>query len=107
VGEPPSRVPADGVFYTVTVSVADADSGAPVRMPLIAEVRDARGQSYARAWDVERLVPVAGAAPGTLRMVFDLPDHVVEPCLMLRRPGLLNRILGGASLSLVATGGTR
>lgn len=89
-GIPPARVPADGLFYTVTLAV-------PADTPLVATVMDAAGRSWRRARDVEdllhRTLPLADA-PRRVRFVFDLPDEVDGPRLVLREPGLLHRLFG-------------
>lgn len=95
-----ARVPADGVFYVVTLEVTEADSGAPAVGPLIAEVQDAFGRSYPRAVDIERLLAPEDARVAQIQLAFDLPDGVAAPRLVLRKPGVLNRMMGTASLAL-------
>jgi hypothetical protein len=97
-------VPADGVFYLVTLAVTDADSGAPRSVSLVAEVRDGLGRSYGRAWDVERLLIERRATPGIMQLAFDLPDDVPAPQLVVRRSGLLGRIVGAARIPLPGPG---
>lgn len=99
-GPPPRRVPADGVFYLVTLVVTDADSGAPRAVPIDAEVQDGIGRSYGRALDIERNFLRGRGAPGVVRLAFDLPDDVPAPQLVLRKPGLVNRLLGPARIAL-------
>jgi hypothetical protein len=94
------RVPADGVFYLVTLAVSDADSGAPRTVPLVAEVRDALGRSYGRARDVEELLDDGGPSTGVVRLAFDLPDDVPAPQLVLRKAGALNRLVAAARIAL-------
>lgn len=93
-GTPPHRVPADGVFYVVTLTVRDAETRVPRSVPLVAEVRDGLGRTYGRARDVERLLSDGSGTRGVLRLAFDLPDDVPAPQLVLRRAGVLDRLLG-------------
>lgn len=83
------EVPADGVFYVVTLAV-------PSDAPFVATVVDGGGRRYQRARDVEQLLeqhaPVR--SPGHVRLVFDLPDRVSAPTLVLREPGFLARLFG-------------
>jgi hypothetical protein len=99
-------VPADGVFYLVTLAVSDADSGAPRPVPLVAEVRDGLGRSYGCAWDVERLLDTGRVTAGIVRLVFDLPDDTLMPELVVRRPGLLNRLARPVRIPLPGPGAT-
>lgn len=96
----PNGVPADGVFYVVTLAMTDADSGAPRAVPFVAEVRDGLGRSYRRARDVERMLDSGRSEPGIVRLAFDLPDDVPVPHLVLRRAGVLNRFAGAARIVL-------
>jgi len=98
-GRSPDRVPADGLFYILTVEIRASRPGA-----LVVEVRDAAGRTYGRARDVEaRLAP---AAPGSTHWVFDLPDRVPAPRLELRLPGVLNRLITSpVSIRLPASSG--
>jgi len=93
-GVPPDRVPADGVFYVVTLAVRDAATKTPRTLPLVAEVRDGLGRTYGRAWDVERLLHDRPEVTGVVRLAFDLPDDVPAPELLLRRTGMLDRLAG-------------
>jgi hypothetical protein len=99
-GPPSRRVPADGVFYLVTLAVTDADSGAPRTMPLVAEVEDGLGRSYRRAVDVERLLDDGPPGAGLVRLAFDLPDDVPALQLVIRRAGILNRVATPARITL-------
>ena len=99
-GPPSRRVPADGVFYLVTLAVSDADSGAPRTVPLVAEVEDSLGRSYGRAVDVERLLDDGHSRAGLVRLAFDLPDDVPAPQLVIRRAGILNRVAAAARIAL-------
>jgi hypothetical protein len=98
-GRSPDRVPADGLFYILTVEIR-----ARHRSALVAEVRDAAGRTYGRARDVEaRLAP---APPGSTHWVFDLPDRTLAPRLELRQPGVLNRLIASpVSIPLAAPSG--
>ena len=99
-GVSPNRVPADGVFYVVTLAVRDAATRTPRAVPLVAEIRDGLGRSYGRAWDVERLLGDRSPPFGTVRLAFDLPDDVPAPQLVLRKAGALNRLGGTTRISL-------
>jgi hypothetical protein len=94
------RVPADGVFYLVTLAVSDADSGIPRALPLVAEVQDGFGRSYGRARDIERLLDDGRSSAGVVRLAFDLPDDVPAPQLVLRKAGALNRMAAAARIAL-------
>jgi hypothetical protein len=94
------RVPADGVFYLVTLEVSDADSGAPSTEPLVAKVEDGLGRSYGRARDVEQLLDEDSRDARLRRLAFDLPDDVTTPQLVLRKPGPLNRLAAATRLPL-------
>ncbi len=96
----PNGVPADGVFYVVTLAMTDADSGAPRAVPFVAEVRDGLGRSYRRARDVERMLDSGRREPGIVRLAFDLPDDAPVPQLVLRRAGVLNGFAGAARIVL-------
>lgn len=83
-------VPADGMFWVVTLRVRPGrDAEAP---HLDATVVDATGRRYQRARDVEALLPAT--PPSTVRYVFDLPGDIPAPRLVLREPGLLNALFG-------------
>lgn len=83
-------VPADGMFWVVTLHVrARGSLGIP---QLDAAVVDATGRRYDRARDVEALLPTPPAS--VVRYVFDLPGDVAAPRLVLREPGLLNALFG-------------
>ncbi|HET7040118.1 MAG TPA: hypothetical protein VFH97_09525 [Gemmatimonadales bacterium] len=98
-GRAPDRVPADGVFYVVTAEVRAAGGTGPPSA-VEARVRDARGRTYGRALDVEARLPPA--PPGRVRWVFDLPDRVPAPRLLLQRPGLLNRLARSVEIPLAS-----
>jgi hypothetical protein len=98
-GRSPDRVPADGVFYILTVEIR-----APHRSALVAEVRDGAGRTYGRAWDVEARLPPP--PPGREQWVFDLPDRAPAPRLELRQSGALNRLMASpVSIPLAAPSG--
>jgi hypothetical protein len=98
-GRLPDRVPADGLFYILTVEIR-----APRPAALVAEVRDGAGRTYGRAWDVEARLPPP--PPGRVQWVFDLPDRAPAPRLELRHPGVLNRLITSpVSIRLPASSG--
>ena len=76
----PYPVPADGVFYVVTLDVTGSGR-------FEARMVDRDGTSWSRAVDVEARLP-AGPS-GTTRMVFDVADRVVAPVLEIRPAGRL------------------
>jgi len=99
-GPAAGRVPADGMFYVLTLTIADADSGRPRAEPILAEVQDGLGRWYGRARDVERLLAGGHDSVGLLLLAFDLPDDVAAPQLVLRKPGVLNRLAAPTRIAL-------
>ncbi len=104
-GRRPNRVPADGVFYVVTVRYRSLSPEPITATPrIVASVRARSGVRYHRALDVEAMLdsPDAGDSELLQRYVFDLPDDITAPVLLIRKPGLLNRLRGGAAFQLPA-----
>jgi hypothetical protein len=98
-GTAPDRVPADGVFYVVTAEIRSL--GETREAPAVrAEVRDADGRTYGRAWDIEARLPPPPA--GRVRWVFDLPDWISAPRVVLHREGLLHRLVRPVDIPLPA-----
>lgn len=104
-------MPADGVFYVVTVRYRSLSPEPITATPrIVASVRARSGVRYHRALDVEAMLdsPDAGDSELLQRYVFDLPDDITAPVLLIRKPGLLNRLRGGAAFQLPAgPGGVR
>jgi hypothetical protein len=96
-GRPADRVPADGVFYILTVEVTTRD-GSGGEPSVEALVRDGLGRTWGRAADVEARLSLP--APGRRRWVFDLPDGIPSPRLEIRKPGVVNRLAAPTSIPL-------
>lgn len=80
----PHPVPADGVFYLVTVALRGHGNWN-------ARLVDDAGRPHDRAWDVEQML---GASPSGVRtLVFDVPDGTMAPTLEIRPQGLFARSL--------------
>jgi energy-coupling factor transporter transmembrane protein EcfT len=115
VGAPDNQVTASGIFYVVTVRTRfDEQTISPRRgdAPLtpnsrVVTVLDARGQSYSPSPDAMRAISQASSAdtpistplrPGeyyTTTFVFDLPEAVENPALLISEGELVTHFVIG------------
>jgi hypothetical protein len=102
IGEGPDAVRAKGRFWIVTLTVENSARRVPLGLYRPeARVRDAAGNAYARVLDAERVLSEGPAdltreilAGGhyTVEIVFDLPEAVAEPRLLVTEEGMPEKL---------------
>jgi hypothetical protein len=116
LGEPPNEATAQGIFYVVTVRTRfDEETITPTRgdKPLapnsrVVTVLDHEGNSYDTSREGQRVIEsspeVAGKPLNTplrpgesyaTKLVFDLPEDVKEPVLLMREGAILTHFIIG------------
>lgn len=105
LGNPPRELPASGMFHLITLKLTSKSGRSDLDPVVTGAVVDARGRSFGIAADAQRLFELARrrsanndqppALAGTYRrtLVFDLPEDMEAPTLVLKEGEIFERVL--------------